>query len=69
MQEKLIKEKMKDETTKAMLSVTGESLHSLAEFDDLRSQLQIEADKIRVEVLASLGLAPKSMLLKCCFLF
>jgi len=62
-QEKLLKEKMKDETTKAVLSATGESSHSLSELDDLRSELQIEADKVHDEVLASLELVPKSMLL------
>ena len=46
-----------------MLSARGGAPLSLAEFDALLSQLKSESDKVHAEVLASLELFPKSMLL------
>ena len=69
-QEKLLKQKAKDETAKVMLSARGGSPLSLADFDALLSQLKSESEKVQAEVRASLELVPKSMLLiNCYFLF
>lgn len=57
--EKLLKQKTKEEKTKALLSTDGVTPLSVAEADDLLSELRTEADNARAEVLASLELVPK----------
>lgn len=60
-QEKDLKQKL-NAKVKAMRSAGGETSFSLVESDDLL-QLRTEADKAHAEVLSSLDLVPKSMLL------
>lgn len=69
MQEKLLKQKAKDEKAKAILLDTGEARPSPGAVDDLLSELRTEADKAHTDVLESLELVLKSMLSEHYFLF
>ncbi|ONK66655.1 uncharacterized protein A4U43_C06F10610 [Asparagus officinalis] len=57
--EKLLKQKVKDETAKAVLSARGGNPLSLAEFDSLLSKLRAEVEKVRTKVRESIELVPK----------